>query len=121
MVGAHGELAVGEEVQCLLDRVHPPHRRPCCPGPRCRRRGRGSGGGGAGGRRGGGGGGGGLHLGARLEVDADAEEDVLRGEADRRQRVARRRRRGGCCGVRRHRDSVCLGWGWMGSVSGLGE
>jgi hypothetical protein len=40
MVRAHGELVVGEEVQRLLDRVHPPNRRPCCPSPRCRLGGR---------------------------------------------------------------------------------
>jgi hypothetical protein len=112
---AHGELAVDEQQQRLPDRVHPPDygpgpRRRGTPGPRGLRRLRRSGGGGARGRCGGGGG---LHLGAGLEVNVDAEENVLRGEADWRQRVAahRRHRRG----VRRHQDS---GWCRLGgSVS----
>jgi len=112
VVGAHGELAVDEEQQGLLDRVHPPdrgpgHRRGGTPdGPRGLRRLRRRGGGGARGRRRRG-----LHLRARLQVDVDAEEDILRGEAARRQRVARRRR-----GVRRHLDSS--GW-WAGDLRGL--
>lgn len=55
VVGAHGELAVDEEQQGLLDRVHPPDRGPGprrrgTPGPRGLRRLRRRGGGGARGR-----------------------------------------------------------------------
>lgn len=119
MIGAHGELAVDEEQERLLDGVHPLHRRPSglpgsSRGPRGSPRGARRRGGGGGGARGD------PHLGARLQVDVDAEEHVLRREAARLQREPRRRRAAAVRrGVHRRRwGSGGEGFGGWGNVGG---